>query len=90
MARKLVKGVLAVGTQLQADDAPVEFVTMAGDEAVADGAVDEFDHRMVAQHEAVSSFADGQALSATTGLDGEQKLVLLGVDAGLAGRMVAE
>lgn len=76
--------------ELETHHSPVVLVAVAGDQFVADGAVHQFDHGMVAKHQAVGRFANRQALVSAKGLDREQQLVLLRIDPAVASSVLTE
>jgi len=76
--------------QLQPDDATVVFVTVTRHKLVADGAIHQLDHRVVAQHQAVGRFTDRQAAFAPERLNRQEELVLLRVDPAVASSVLTE
>ena len=68
----------------------VKGVPIAADHSEGGQAVDELDDRVVLELELPGERADGREAVRRKPLDGEQQLVLLGLEPRLAGRLLAE
>lgn len=80
----------AFGRDVEKGTALVFSVGFAREQALAHGAIDELNSRVVAQAEAFGGVGDGDRGSGGRAGDLKEKLVLLGLQAGLGGRGFTE
>jgi len=89
-AREIPKNLFATRGEPELDLATVRAAARTGDQPARLKAIGEFDGAVMADVQALGEFADGGGFGVRHSFNGEQRLVLLGLDAHGAGSIVAE